>query len=91
MHQLLVQLQVLVSLHVVDCFVCDRRADLVDQRPNDISLAHMSALNCNVVVAVHSLDIVGSTAHHTDSYIALFPVCESSLSGAGNADTRGMC
>ena len=91
MHQLLVQLQVLVSLHVVDYFVCDRRADLVDRRPNDISLAHMSALNCNVVVAVHSLDIVGSMAHRMDSCIALFLVCESNLFGAGSVGTRGMC
>ena len=91
MHQRLVLLQVLALLHVVDCFVYDRRADLVDRRPNDISPAHMSAMNCNVVAAVHNLDIVGSTAHHTGNCIALFPVCESNLSGAGNADTRGMC
>ena len=90
MHQRLVLLQVLVLLRVVDCFVYDRRADLVDQRPNDISPAHMSAMNCNVVAAVHSLDIVGSTAHHTGNCIALFPVCESNLFGAGSADTRGM-
>ena len=89
-HQRLVLLQVLVLLRVVDCFVYDRRADLVDRRPNDISPAHMSAMNCNVVAAVHSLDIVESTAHHTGNCIALFPVCESNLFGVGSADIRYM-
>ena len=47
-------------------------------------------MNCNVVAAVHNLDIVGSTAHHTGNYTVLFPVCESSLFGTGNTGTRGM-
>ena len=90
-HQRLVLLQVLALLRVAGCFAYDRRVYLVDQRPNDISPAHRSAMNCSVVAAVHSPDIVGSTAHHTGNYTVLFPVCESNLFGAGSAGTLDRC